>query len=212
MLKPALAMRWFIGAYVCICSIQLYAAYHNELFGDEAFYWLESLWLSWSYTEVPGWTPWTLALADRLFPDHPFYLRLPSLLAAFSLPRLAMLLARGLGAESQQLWYTGLLVLALPLLSIAGIMAIPDIWIIFFTLLAMWLLIRAIQTDRVGVYVLLGLVLALGVNVHIRFWVIILITCVVIFWHHRHDTKTSLRLITFTLPGVLIGLVPIAVF
>ncbi len=212
MLKTEKTQYSFFCLYALISLIQLYAATKNQLFGDEAFYWLEGQWLGWSYSEVPGWTPWTLALADWLLPNHHFFLRIPNLLAALSLPWVAMLMAKQIGANEQIKWLTGLLMLALPLLGIAGGMAIPDVWIIFFTLLGMLMLARAITTNQLRYFIFLGIVLALGVNVHLRFWIIVLITCVVFMWQCRHQPQVNKRLFSVTMPLMLLGFLPILAF
>ncbi len=212
MLKPDKAKLYFFSVYVLISLLQIYAAYKNQLFVDEAFYWLEGQWLNWSYSEVPGWTPWTLALSDWIFPRHQFFIRIPNLLAALSMPWLAMQLANEIDASEHNKWLTGLLVSALPLLGIAGGLAIPDIWIVFFTLLAMLFLAKAINTNQIHFYLWLGVMLAAGINVHLRFWIVVLLTGLVFLWVYRKQQKVVIPLLKYSLPLMLIGFIPIIVF
>lgn len=201
---------WLV--YAIIAALQLYAIGHNELFGDEAFYWLEGQWPSWSYTEVPGWTPWTLAVADWLLPQHHFFIRLPGLLAALSLPWLARHLSRQLGGDDLAGWLAGLFMLSLPLLGVAGTLAIPDVWLVFFTLLACVALTSAVNSQQRMPYAWLGLVLAIGVNVHLRFWIIVLLAGIGVLWQFRHDATVVKRFLIISLPVMLLGFAPIALF
>jgi len=212
MLKKLTARTYFLLAYILVCSVQIYAAFNHQLFGDEAFYWLEGQWLAWSYSEVPGWTPWTHAFMDWLLPKHHFFIRIPNLIATLSIPWLGIFISNTLTSEQTNGWVTGLLLLTLPILGVAGTLAIPDIWIVFFTLLAIWLVINAINTKQNHSFIALGIVLALGINVHLRFWLIILITCIVVLWQFRANKTLIFQLIKLTLPVMLIGFIPVLLF
>lgn len=212
MLRQLTTKTFFLSAYILACSVQLYAAFNHQLFGDEAFYWLEGQWPDWSYSEVPGWTPWTHTLMDWLFPQHHFFIRIPNLIAAFSIPWIGVFISRTLAGKQSNNWIAGLLLLALPILGVAGTLAVPDIWIVFFTLLAIWTLILAIKTKRNHFFIALGLILALGINVHLRFWLVILATCTIVFWQFRNHKKILLQLLKLTLPMMLIGFIPVLLF
>ncbi|MGJ8664624.1 MAG: hypothetical protein ACSHWU_13285, partial [Marinicella sp.] len=123
----------FLVIYCLTASIQLYAAINNQLFGDEAFYWLESQFLDWSYAELPGWTQWLIAFSEWLLPQHELTVRLPGLMAAFAIPWLGAVIGKKITHTDDSFWQAGLLMLSLPLLSMAGILAVPDIWLVFFT-------------------------------------------------------------------------------
>lgn len=206
------SQKWlFFVTFALLSLIQLISAAHHQLFGDEAFYWLESQHLSWSYAELPGWTQWMIALSQKLFPQTEFFIRLPGLLAAFSLPFIGMAISKTINPV-QNHWQSGLLLLTLPLLSLAGILAIPDIWVIFFGLLSVLLLMQCIQKEAWQWYVLLGLMLAIGINVHIRFWIVIFIAAIVTVWQYRTNPNVIKKLLGLTLPVLLLGFVPILIF
>ncbi len=211
MLKNITAKTYFLFTYILVGSVQIYAAFNHQLFGDEAFYWLESQWLSWSYSEVPGWTPWTLAFIDWLLPQHQFSVRIPNLMAALSIPWLGIFISRALNNEPSNSWLVGLLLLALPILGVAGTLAVPDVWLIFFSLLAVWVLLQAIGNNHTYLFIMLGLVLALGINVHLRFWLVILVTSGVVFWQFRSH-HVVLKLLKLTLPMMLLGFIPVLIF
>jgi hypothetical protein len=211
MLKNITAKTYFLFTYILVGSVQIYAAFNHQLFGDEAFYWLESQWLSWSYSEVPGWTPWTLAFIDWLLPHHQFSVRIPNLMAALSIPWLGIFISRALSNEKNHSWLIGALLMALPILGVAGTLAVPDVWLVFFSLLAVWVLLQAIGKNHTYLFIILGLVLALGINVHLRFWLVILVTSGAVFWRFRSH-HVVLKLLKFTLPMMLLGFIPVLIF
>ncbi len=212
MLNTSPAKSYFLGCFLTLCSLQIFLAITSELFVDEAFYWLEGQYLAWSYSEVPGWVPWMSALTDWVFPKHPFWLRLPSLIAVSSIPWLGMFLSKLISKKNHYNWGTGLLLLSLPIMGLSGTLAVADIWIIYFTLLAFIAWIVAIKSKQISHYLLFGLILAIGINVHIRFWLIVLITCLVVFWQFKNDRTAVFSLLKFTLPMMLIGFIPILLF
>jgi 4-amino-4-deoxy-L-arabinose transferase-like glycosyltransferase len=211
MLTATQSRTWFWFLFGLLTAAQWLMAFQQQLFGDEAFYWLESRHLAWSYTELPGWTQWMVALSDRWLPHQPFFLRLPSLLAAMCLPFIVMGIARRL-FTGESTYQVGLLMLCLPLLSLAGVLAIPDIWVLFFGVLAVWLLVRSILSSDKHWYVWLGLVLALGINVHLRFWLVILLAGMLTLWCYRNDRPTISRLTGITLPLMCLGFLPVLWF
>ncbi|TDR23237.1 ArnT family glycosyltransferase [Marinicella litoralis] len=206
--------KWlFLGTFAALVCLQIYSAFHHQLFGDEAFYWLESQHLAWSYAELPGWTQWAVSLSQWLLPQHELTVRLPGLMAAWSLPWLGMLINQKLTeSKSFNPWETGLLVMALPLLSVVGILAVPDIWLLFFGLLSVLLLIQCTHSHGHIDFILLGVILACGINVHVRFWIIVFLACWVVLWRFRNHQKVIKKLIYFSLPIMLIGFIPIILF
>lgn len=202
----------FLIGFFLLCLLQLSVALSSPLFVDEAFYWLEGQYLAWSYSEVPGFIPWLLAGAQWLFPNDPFWIRLPSLTMAVLIPWMGMYLAFLAGIKQEQTWVTGLLLISLPLLGIAGTLAIADIWIIGFTLLSLVFWTQASTKKRRSYFVGLGFILAIGINIHIRFWLIVLIACLVIFWQYKGQKEVIYSLLKVTFPIMLIGFVPIFIF
>ena len=57
MLRSPSIRYLFWAFYLTIIALQSVLAWQNELFVDEAFYWLEGRFLQFSYTEVPGFVP-----------------------------------------------------------------------------------------------------------------------------------------------------------
>ena len=206
--------KWlFLVLYATLICLQIYSALHHQLFGDEAFYWLESQHLAWSYAELPGWTQWTIAFSQWLLPQHEFTIRLPGLLAAWSLPWLGMFVSQKVSQnQNNDIWQTGLLLMTLPMLAVAGVLAVPDIWLTFFGMLCVLSLFQSIKTNQRYWFLLLGFVLAIGINVHVRFWIIVLLACLVVLWQFKHRSDLIKKLMIYSFPVMLFGFVPILLF
>ena len=212
MLNHSRQKWWFLSAFVLVCLIQIISASQHQLFGDEAFYWLESQNLDWSYAELPGWTQWMIALSQQWLPKSELTVRLPSLLAAASIPWVGMAISKITQPRNSSTWHTGLLLLALPMLMLAGILALPDIWIIFFGGLAVFFLMQGVKFPKRSWFFLLGLTLALGINVHVRFWMVIFIAATVTLVQYRTYRQIIKYLLLITMPTMLLGFIPIMLF
>ncbi|MCX7544516.1 ArnT family glycosyltransferase [Marinicella gelatinilytica] len=212
MLTGTAKHRMFWGLLVSIMILQVLLAVQTELFGDEAFYWLESRFPQWSYSEVPGFVPWLNALSSAVLPQHPFFLRLPYLLACWSLPWLAFNLVKQISQSQRAAQQAALMTLILPLIGLMGMLAIADIWLVFFTVLAVFFLIRLMHSSRGLDAFYLGLTLMLAVNVHIRFWFMLfmaLVAAAVIYKQSLFKQKTLWQI---TLPMTLLGFLSIFIF
>ncbi|WP_395377351.1 ArnT family glycosyltransferase [Marinicella sp. W31] len=201
---------WFLILYLLSVALQCWLMLRYPLFADEAFYWLEGQHLAWSYAEVPGWTPW-LAWFSTFLPDGSFFVRLPHSLAAWLIPWAGIAISRRLLPQVSA-WQTGLMLLSLPLLMLTGILAIPDIWLILISLLCILTTVLAIQTGNSRYFLWLGLCVAIGINIHIRFWLLLFVATIVTLFFFRHDKPFIRRCLSLTLPMALIGLVPVLLF
>ncbi|WP_154224000.1 ArnT family glycosyltransferase [Marinicella rhabdoformis] len=201
----------FYLVFALLACCQLFVMSQFELFGDEAFYWLEGQHLAWSYAELPGLTAWVMAFAEWLFPHHPFFLRLIPWLAAACLPFLVLAVNKLIHPQSAS-HHPAHLFWSLPLVGLVSVLSLPDIWLLFFTVLCVFLFLQASKKHHTFWFILLGLALALGINVHLRFWLVAAIigtVTLITYWHHK---TTLFKLITISLPLALIGLIPILYF
>lgn len=202
---------WFYLVWGLLAASQFVLLTRFELFGDEAFYWLEGQHLAWSYAELPGFTAWQAALSEWLFPHSPLSLRLLPWLASLSLPVLCFAMARQVVGSNRNNQYAAWLVLSLPLMAVVSVLALPDIWLLLFGLLAVYLLLRTMQHGRTGDFVWLGIVVALGINVHLRFWLIAALLAILAILEFRKKPNFS-QLLSISLPLALLGLLPILWF
>lgn len=212
MLRSPSIRYLFWAFYLTIIALQSVLAWQNELFVDEAFYWLEGRFLQFSYTEVPGFVPWLNALSGHFLPTNSFYFRLPYLLAAWSIPWLAFHLATLLSPERDKAYLAAIFSLCLPLLGLVGVLAIADVWILFFSVSAVIFLLRLLISQQPFDALVLGLVLALGVNVHIRFWFVLFIAFMAAIMVWRSQITRLKWLWQLTFPLLIVGFLPIIWF
>jgi hypothetical protein len=157
-----------VGAMLALALAKAWLAWRLPLFGDEAFYWLESRHLDWGYSDVPGLTPWLIALGAAALPDWPLGVRLPTLLLGLALPLLVFAWARRFAGDGDAR-AAALLSMLLPLGAGIGVLALPDVAL---TIAALWLAIalaHALDSGRWRDWLLFGLALALGLLAHYRF-------------------------------------------
>ena len=143
-------------------------ASHLSLFVDEAFYWQESRQLAWNYSDLPPLTAWLIRAGETLFGHSTLALRslfiVMALLIAWVVRSIS---SRHFGERSGS--QAGCWALVLPLLASFGVLALPDVPLTLFCLLAIDALDRfAAQPRRWSLGVLLGIWLALAWLTHYR--------------------------------------------
>ncbi len=167
------ADRWrraFWTVWSLLLLAKLWFAASLPLFGDEAFYWLESRHPALAYDDVPGLTAWLIRLGTTLFGQHEWALRLPFIvLAAVT----AVMLMWAVAARHGQVAgaQAGTVALLLPLFAANGLLALPDVPLTLAVLLCAVALQRLLDSDGSAGRGLLALALALGWLSHYRFLV-----------------------------------------
>ena len=206
MLKAA---NYLLAIFVLsLLVLQLWLIFNMQLFGDEAFYWLESQHLNWSYAEVPGWIPWMIRLGTGVFGNHYFAVRLFSYLSFIGLFYATYLFTKEFGISFKN----SILLLSIPLLSLIATMAVPDIWLLFFVMWVSYFFVQATKHNKTRYWVALGILLALSLNVHVRMWIWLFfagIAFLVLFYQQKNIIKPALMI---ALPLGLMGLLPIMYF
>lgn len=125
-----------------------------DLAHDEAYYWLFSKNLAWGYFDHPPMAAWLIALTNWL--PGEFGVRLSYVL----LMQGAAWLLSSLAPQPQR-WFVWLGVNIFPLLAFAGVFAIPDGPLVFFSILWMWALERSLRQDNWNNACIMGLATAL---------------------------------------------------
>ena len=194
-----------------IVLLQVWLIYSQQLFGDEAFYWLESQYLGLSYSELPGWTAWMIRIGTNIFGNNYFAVRIVSYLGFFSVFIAIRLINLQLLKSSEQK-YLVFLSLAIPLFALIAVMALPDIWLVVFVIWVTYFLIKAVKLKQTRDWVFVGVLLACGLNVHVRMWIWMFVAGVsfLIFFYFQKDIIRPALLISF--PLALLGIVPILIF
>jgi hypothetical protein len=164
------AQSWrgiFLALFALAIVVKVVIAATLSPFGDEAFYWQESLAPAWGYSDLPPLTAWLIALSESVFGHGLLPMRLPFLLIGALVPWQVGAMARRYGGEPAR-WQAATLALALPLVGSLGVLALPDVPLTFAIVLAMQGLMAAIETNRKRDWRLLGLGLAIAWATHYR--------------------------------------------
>lgn len=158
----------FIVAWALLLLAKLWLAMSLPLFGDEAFYALESRRLAWAYSDLPGLTAWLIRLGTEIGGQGVFAVRWPFLALGAALPWLVVRIARRWLGDAMA-WQAGLLALLMPLAGLMGVLALPDVPMVFAALLCLDGFASLLR--RVGPWPLLQLALGLvvGAFAHYRF-------------------------------------------
>ena len=115
--------------YATWTIITLIQAWGTELFDDEAYYWVYSKFLDWGYFDHPPMVALLIKMGSFLLPGE-IGVRLFILIAGILTIRLTELLV---APHNLKLFYA--MVLQMGLLQIGGILAVPDIPLLLFTVL-----------------------------------------------------------------------------
>lgn len=147
---------------------KLLLASQLSLFVDEAFYWQESRHLAWTYSDLPPMTAWLIRAGETLFGHSTLAVRSLFIVMALLMAWVVRSIAtRHFGARLG--WQAGCWALVLPLLASFGVLALPDVPLTLFCLLAIDALDRlAAQPGRHSVAIVLGIWLALAWLTHYR--------------------------------------------
>lgn len=167
-MKPGNLRVKFIQVWTLVQLCKLVLAAFLPVFVDEAFYAWEGRHLAWAYSDLPGLTAWLARLGMEVGGAHPLALRLPFLVLGGTLPWLVWSLSRrwfGEAAGAQ----AGLLATLMPLSGLLGVLAVPDVPMVFAALLCLEAVARL--RERIGglALAMLALALVLGALAHYRF-------------------------------------------
>lgn len=149
-----------------------YAAFVG-LAGDEAYYWQWARHADWGYYDHPPMVAWLIALGTQLAGHNHFGVRVATVLMTAGILwfvyRLTVYTVRrfplpGMERPAPALagrWAVAILV-AMPLFSVGGFLATPDVPMAFFWAWSVWLVVRAVDAPQLRTWLLLGVTLALG--------------------------------------------------
>lgn len=137
---------------IALFIFQILISLGFELAHDEAYYWLYSKNLAWGYFDHPPFVGVVIRLFSFL-PHGEFSVRIGFILLQFA----ALLITMNL---STNLWISALLFFSFPLASFTGLLALPDIPLLFMTACYFYQLKRYLEKDDLKNSGLLGLVIA----------------------------------------------------
>jgi 4-amino-4-deoxy-L-arabinose transferase-like glycosyltransferase len=186
--------RYLLGLTALIAiGLKLFLARQLELYSDEIFYWQASRFPALAYSDLPFMSALLAGLGSWLFGDNPAAVRSLFLVMGCSIPGLIYWIARPI-TNGQQALESAALVFCLPLAAFLGLLAVPDVPMIFWGLLFIGFLERATRLDNLRWWFLAGVVAALGLSTHYRFALYILAALLYLLlcrahWQHWRSAR-----------------------
>ena len=167
-LPPSTLQAGFAMLWILVTGAKLFLAGQLELYSDDIFYWQASQFPALAYSDLPFMSALLAGTGSALLGNHPFAVRSLFILMGAALPFLIYWLARPLTGPRQALAGAALTA-CLPMASLLGLLAVPDVPLIFFGLLFIGFFERAIRLQTPTLWLWVGLTAALGLSSHYRF-------------------------------------------
>lgn len=205
------AGRLLLAGMLVVLGLKLLLAWSLDLYSDEIFYWQASTRPALAYSDLPFMSALLAGAGTALLGNSAFGVRTLFLLMGTSIPLLVYWLARPLLPKQHALEAAGL-ALCLPLCAFLGLLAVPDVPLLFFGLLLTGCLERATRLGTLSWWLGAGIAAALGVSTHYRFapWLLAVLIFMLVFKPiHRYWTQPGLWLAAAILA---LGLYPILAF
>ncbi|MEO7251836.1 MAG: glycosyltransferase family 39 protein, partial [Arenimonas sp.] len=158
----------FLALWAILQAAKLALAMSLPLLVDEAFYAWEGRFPALAYSDLPGLTAALTRIGTQIGGQHVLALRAPFLLLGAAIPWLVLRISRRwFGAEAGYL--AGLLSLLMPLSGLLGVLALPDVPLVFAALLCLDSLARLLQRVDWPALLCLAVALVIGALAHYRF-------------------------------------------
>ncbi|MEM9476111.1 MAG: glycosyltransferase family 39 protein [Pseudomonadota bacterium] len=161
---------WVAAAclYVGLVAAKVYLGARLDLFGDGAFYWLESRHPAISYSDVPFLAPLMVGLGTALLGDTVLGARSLFIVVGSTLPFALYWMARPLVGHRDAV-IAAIFSLLIPVPGTLGLLVIPDVPLLILSVLTLGALERATRTGMLSWWVLTGIFAACAFNAHYRF-------------------------------------------
>ena len=163
-----LLKSYLIIGFLIVLSLKLFFAAILDLYSDEIFYWQEAQFPAIAYSDLPFMAALLSGVGAALFGDTALAVRTLYLVFGTAISFLVYWLASPLLPRRQALEAAGL-TLCIPLCGFIGLLAVPDVPLLFYGLLFIGFLERATRLNQIKYWVFAGIAAALGVSTHYRF-------------------------------------------
>jgi 4-amino-4-deoxy-L-arabinose transferase-like glycosyltransferase len=157
-----------LGMILLLC-IKLFLASSLDLYSDEIFYWLASTRPAIAYSDLPFMTALLVGVGSLIDSNNTLAVRSLFILMGSSMPLLIYWVALPITNKREAL-VSALLALCIPMSGFMGLLAVPDVPLIFFGLLSLGAFERALRTDQIIYWIATGIAVALGLSTHYRFF------------------------------------------
>ena len=161
--------KLLLCAILSLTIVKILLSLQLGLYSDEVFYWQASLFPAIGYSDLPFMTALLAGIGSSLNPGEPLFVRIVFILLSASIPLLIYWLARPI-TNKQQAIESAFLSLCLPLLGFLGLLAVPDVPLIFFGILSIGFFERAVRTNLIRFWLATSIFVALGLSTHYRFF------------------------------------------
>ena len=158
-----------LSIILILTLIKVFFAFKLDLYSDEVFYWQASQSPAIAYSDLPFVTSLLAGIGSSFSPGSPFYVRILFILLGSGIPFLIYWLALPITTKKQAL-ESAFLSLCLPLIGFLGLLAVPDVPLLFFGILSIGFFERAIRKNLMRFWLATGIVVAIGLSTHYRFF------------------------------------------
>ena len=151
-----------------LITLKIFLSLKLDLYSDEVFYWQASSLPAIAYSDLPFITAFLVGMGSSLDSYSTLAVRAFFILIGSSIPFLVYWLALPI-TGSKEAFQSAFLSLCLPLLGFLGLLAVPDVPLIFFGILSIGFFERALRTNLIRFWLATGIFVALGLSTHYRF-------------------------------------------
>lgn len=201
----------FIVLLTVITILKLVFAARLDLYSDEVFYWLESTLPALAYSDLPFVTSQLVRLGTKIFGDTPLGVRFGFLILGTIIPALTFWVTHPFTNINLAL-KSAILCLCLPLAGFLGLLAVPDVPLIFFGLLSFGLFERALRLNRWRHWLTCGFIVAIALSTHYRFFLYPLSAIFVLFYHQPSRKFWRTKKLWSCIGISSFGLLPVILF
>lgn len=170
--------------------------------GDaEAYYWAWGQHLDWSYFDHPGMTAWLMRIATELGGDTVFMTRLPSLLLFITNCYLLYRITQALFKDERAAFWALVFFNISPIFAVGTLQFLPDVPVMFFWLLFVHFVMRALAEERPALWYAVGALF--GLSLLSKYMAVLLApsTLLMLAWHPEY--RKHLRQPHIYLAGLL---------
>lgn len=157
MFKQRKILHYFLIGFVIVNVLQ---AIFTEIANDEAYYWMFSQHLDWGYFDHPPMIAALIATGYSIFQNELGVRLFTIVLTTLSVYLIWTLLPKNYRDAKKSQWVFVAIVAASPLLQIYSFVTTPDVPLIFFSVLFLYVFKRFLENDSWKNTLLLGLVMA----------------------------------------------------
>lgn len=202
-----------VAAIAVVAGARLGFAASVPVFVDEAWYAWCARHLALAYSDLPGFTAWTLSLVVASEGStQSWLLRLPTVVAGCALPWLVQCISAQLWPDRAPTWLPAMAVIALPMGTLAGVLALPDAWLLLYSAVAAWTLLALEKRPQRSLALLLGITIGLALATHPRALVIIASLGLYLWLRRSTWAARSAPLLLWVAIPALLGLLPTVLY